>query len=287
MSSPASVVTLRRLLLGVMPTDNLTLGDLSFPVRVEIESGSGHVSSLAQGQYSHSQYPLTNQVQGFTRHSAGRYSLHYYPGATEQIIVRIYDLQRRYIPRRLEIPLVTLEQIETAEQNESVDYMQGRVKHPVMFPGAAYPTHGRMTGLRGRVVQGGEVVRWAFIELRSAADNSQILARARGDERGEFLMILPPAAIPDVSLSETVNFAIQVWAYPTPPIPDNEQLPFRDPYWDLPLESVVDAQADDEVTLGNVIPGEYVASQGVETVSFELARILTGVSVDDIEFSPL
>lgn len=258
----SEILQTARLLLGILPVDALRRDDLSFALKIEAE----------------------NSPRGtISRHPSGRFTVSYRPGLNQTLDIRLYDNQRRYVPRRLSIPLVTLSQILSTEQNQPLDYLSSRVKYPLMYPGAAYPISPRSTGLRGRVVSAGQPIRWALVELRTAS-SAIVLARARGDDRGEFLLVIPPSAVPDVTLIETVSFSLTIYARAVPLQISN--LAQIDPFWDLPLESVVDSAADDPVTAGREIPPEYVASQDIVLVDFQLSQMISSHQVSDIEFNP-
>lgn len=257
------VLLTKRLQLGMLPIDALQRDDVPFPITVEVDSPANvHLN----------------------RHPSGRVSLSYRPGLTDRVVVRLFDLYRRYIPRKLSIPLISLAEMLNAEQLQTPGYLASRVRYPVLFAGANYPINGRTTGLRGRVILNGVVVRWAMIEMLSPTNPSQIIARARGDERGEFLLVIPPAAVPAISLSDTVNFNLQVYARPAPlaPMPGVED----DLLWDLPIEQVIAPEPSDPVTSGETIPAEYVASQDINSVNFQLTNMLSSHDVNDIVFNP-
>lgn len=286
MNNTAEVLIQKRLLLGIAPIDAVNSQHLPFPVRIDLENQSPHQSELSNDQYSHIQYPVTKNPKGFSRHPSGRFSLHYSPSAADQVQIRIYDLHRRYVPRRFLLPLVTLQQMLEVEQNESADYLDQRVRFPALFPGAAYPVHTRVTGVRGRILHNDEPLRWAMIEARSSQNGNQIVARAKGDDRGEFLLHIPPLAVPDVSLTESFSFDLVVWARPQALVPVPSDIAGIDPYWDAPIEVVVDNQPDDAVSSGFTIPSDYVQSQTTVLVSFQLARMLNSLDVVDIIFNP-
>lgn len=257
------ITVTKRLQLGILPVDALQRSDLVFPVNLDVDSP---------------------QNIALNRHPSGRFSLAYQAGLTDRLEFRIFDLHRRYIPRKLSVPLVTLAEILATEQSEAADYLISRVRHPVLFPGANYPVSGRTTGLRGRIVLAGTPVRWAFIEMISPTNPTQVIARARGDDRGEFLLVIPPAAVPAVSLSDTVSFDLRVFARPSTLAPTSNAL--QDPLWDLPIEQVIATAADDPVSSGETIPSEYVASQDLISVNFELTNMLSSHDVNDIVFNP-
>jgi hypothetical protein len=286
MNNAAEVLVQKRLLMGIAPVDAISQQDLRFPVRVDLETISPHLSALNDGEYSHRQYAMTSAPKGFSRHPSGRYSLHYFPTASDQAQIRIYDLHRRYVPRRLLMPLVTIEEILLAEQNQVQNYLNQRIAHPLLYPGAAYPIHTRATGLRGRILQNDIPVRWAFIEARSGTDFNLVVARAKGDDRGEFLLQIPPSAVPDISLSESFTFDLLIWARPQPLVPVPVDVASIDPYWDAPIEIVTGQLPNDSVSSGVAIPGDYVQSQTLESVNFELSKMLNSHEVDDIVFNP-
>ncbi|GAB2708231.1 hypothetical protein [Aliiglaciecola aliphaticivorans] len=259
----SGIVVNKRLLLGILPVDGLTQGDLPFAVNIEVEQPSG-IKLL--------------------RHPSGRFSLSYHADLSRPIQIRIFDAYRRYVPRRLSITVLTLQQILDIEANQPEDYLQSRQRRPVIFPGAAYPINARSTGLRGKVIFDNEPVRWCFIELRSPTDANTILARARGDDRGEFLMLIPPNAVPDESLNQTVSFELMIYGRTASMLPTNNNL--QDPYWDLPLEMITAPQANDPVSSGAEIPPEYVASQSVIPIAFQLSQMMSSHDVNDIVFNP-
>jgi hypothetical protein len=256
------IIHTQRLLLGIMPIDILQRDDLIFAVNLAIEGNSGIAIS---------------------RHPSGRFSLSYTPRINDRIVVRLYDLQRRYIPRRLSFPLVTLSQILSIEQNHTSNYLVSRARKPMMFPGAAYPITGCATGLRGRVLLNSVVHRWPIVEVRSPLDPTAVLCRARGDDRGEFLLVIPPSAVPDVTLSQAVTFELTIYARPAPMMVDPAN---NDPFWDVPVELVNAVEADDPVTTGHAIPADYVASAVPVSVNFQLTRMMSSLEVNDIEFNP-
>lgn len=263
-SAPSSAILLtQRLQLGILPVDALHRDNLPFKINLELE-----------------RQPTIKVA----RHPSGRFSLAYTAGLTDSVQIRLYDAFRKYVPRRLSVPLLTIAEILASEQSEATDYLASRVRYPVMFAGAAYPINGRATGIRGRVVNSGLPVKWTFIELVSPDDSTTVLARARGDDRGEFLLLIPPSAVPNVSLSQNVTFNLNIYAraIALEPAADTR----TDPYWDVPLEQIIDPEPDDLVSSGHSIPADYVASQGLITVDFNLTRMLSSREINDIVFNP-
>jgi hypothetical protein len=99
------------------------------------------------------------------------------------IAIRMYDAARRFVPRRISYPLP----VAIASQGPP-----SRVRRPVLYPGAAYDVPQTATGIRGRVTWNQPAVnevpaRWVRVE---AAINGEVVGRAHGDDRGEFLLLL-------------------------------------------------------------------------------------------------
>jgi hypothetical protein len=65
MNSAAEVLVQKRLLMGIAPVDAIGQQDLRFPVRVDLETITPHLSALREGQYSHRQYALTDTPKVF------------------------------------------------------------------------------------------------------------------------------------------------------------------------------------------------------------------------------
>lgn len=272
----------RRLALGLDFVDAEREAELAYPVRVEVEWQSPHRTPLPRNQYDFSQLGIA--VHGLMRSSSGRYSLSYFPTIREQVDVRIHDYGRRYIPRRLRVPLRTLAEVEAIEAAESTDYLEGRMRTITLFPGAAYYHSSCATGLRGRVVRDGEPMRWAFVEAR-LPDGGATVARTRGDDRGEFLLLLSPDAVPGSELNPTLDIEVSIAGPAAPPVPPSPALPEQDSLWDLPLEELPPFNVADNVSNGESVPPGYVtALSTVRTVQFIVGRVLTGRDEEDFDF---
>lgn len=274
----------RRLALGIELKDVLRSSELIYPVRAEAEYQSPHQSPSPKRFYGFRQQGNLAPY-GLLRSGSGRYSLTYYPGIQDQLDLRIYDYDRYYIPRRLRIPLLSLADVLTIEENEESDYSAGRVRSLVMFPGAAYHNHSGTTGLRGRVVRDGQPMRWAYIVAVDLVSN-QLVTITRGDDRGEFLLILPPHALQASDLSDTFNLLVAVAGPIAVPVPDTPELSMSDNFWDLPLEELPAAGMVDDVSSGQSFPADYTfALSAVRRVSFQIGRLLTGREENDFEFT--
>ena len=274
----------QRLALGIEFEDALRAAELVYPVRAEIEYLLPHQSPAPKRFYGFRVHGHKAPL-GLLRDSSGRYSLVYYPGIQEQLDLRIYDYGRYYIPRRLRIPLLTLAEVMTIEANEVADYLAGRVRSVVMFPGAAYHSHSGQTGIRGRVIRDGEPMRWAYVEAIDLV-SSQVIARTRGDDRGEFLLLLPSHALQASDLSASFDVRVGVAGPTTVPVPPTPDFAAQDSFWDLPLEDIPAASLPDNVSNGETLPGAYQMSASAQrTVSFQIGRVLNGRDEADFEFS--
>lgn len=180
---------------------------------------------------------------------------------------------RRFVPRRLEFPIQT---IEDAENN----VFQRRIRRPVLFPGAAYNVDAGATGIRGLVTHGekGPPARWVRVEARLLTQGGvgqAVVARTHGDDRGEFLLILPSAAVPLDELPSRANplkIVIHIFAWKTPPTPTPKDLPGIDQLWDLPVEKVPlePVGPDDPFSKGEALPAGYEKKSAKE-VECEIA----------------
>lgn len=276
--APEYVGIIHQLALGIECIDVNHERGLMHPVRIDIERELPHLMKKNGDPYCNYQ-SLTRTPDSLCRHPSGRYGLIYYPGISTHINLRIYDHSRYYVPRRLRVPLLTLEQVDQTENN----HHSLRTRRPVLFPGAAYDVYGKSTGLRGRVLRDGHAMRWAFIEAVLLGTVVSV-GRARCDDRGEFLLLLAPEAAPESELSRTISVQVSVIGPATVPVPDQEKFTL-DTLWDLPLELLPDPGLDDDVSSGDSFPDGFVtALSTVRIVDFEIGRILTGIEETPFEF---
>ena len=203
------------------------------------------------------------------RHASCRHALSVRPGLAKPIAIRLFDRQRRYAPRRISYPA-------PADDGS----LATRIRRPALYPGAAYAVSEATTGLRGRVTWNqplaGEVpVRWVRVE---ASIGGQVVGRAHGDDRGEFLLLLDCQAGGLGDLPTPLTAQVSVFGPPAP-----VALPADDPLGDLPLETLL---ADpDDVSPGWKLPPGYAATAfSSRPVDFELGRLL--VQQDKFFFNP-
>jgi hypothetical protein len=272
------VEKIERLALGIEPMDALHARQLSYALRVE-----------------HDGAQLGLRRPPIERHTSNRYALRYQANLPPSVDLRFFDLpdkfyrpetdRRRIVPRRLRIPILTLADVETAEETEaqaanknSKDFKR-RIRRPVFFPGAAYDFNPTATGLRGRVTRGGEPMRWARVAA-TLTGTGLIVGRAHGDDRGEFLLLINSAVTTGSSLPKPLNIDVRVMGPATAPTPSSPDLPILDPLWDLPLEFLAAPGTNDPVATGVQPPDQppaqsYTASV-TRTVEFTLGKCLGG-----------
>lgn len=238
-----------RLALGLELIDAARGQYLPFPVEIRLEG------TLVMRR----RYPIE-------RHDSGRHVLLYRPGLNTHAVVRCLDDARRYVPRRLRIPLPDFE----ADPDPPLGQ---RSRRPALFPGAAYDVAETSTGLRGRVRRGTAPLRWARIEA-TRPDSSLVVGRAFGDDRGEFLLLIASEAMQVGDLITPLPIEVTAFGPAVPPPLPPADVIASDPLWDVPLEQVPDPALPDTVSTGATLPAGYTASTS-RVVNFVPGRIIS------------
>jgi hypothetical protein len=255
---------IERLMLGIEPIDALRATRIATPVDLVLDGPPSAAAPAADAQtYWLRLFGLPDATGGLRRiprHNSCRHALLYRPGMKSPIAIRLFDRERRYAPRRISYPVPA-----------DIAVAMPRVRRPALFPGAAYDVSEASTGLRGRVTwrqspHGEEPVRWVRVEATVAG---QVVGRAHGDERGEFLLLLDCAAAGLGDLPSPLTAQVTVFGPAVPP-----PLPSDDPLGDLPLETLL---ADpDDISPGELLPAGYAATAlSSRPVDFELGRLLS------------
>ncbi|MGH3824082.1 MAG: hypothetical protein ACRDRA_14820 [Pseudonocardiaceae bacterium] len=192
---------LHRLALGVEPIDALRRLPIGPRVRVGREVTQLHGRRRAGGVLD----PLARRTDlPLETNGTGRFKLRHGDGVGAMVLIRIDDPTRGYVPRRFEVPLWTLAEVE-APAGPYIP-VRSRLLRPSLLPGSAYPAPRGTTGVRGSMVRNGQPVRWPRVE--ALGPGGLVVGRAHGDERGEFLLIVtgtgsvtpPPPATLDIQL---------------------------------------------------------------------------------------
>ncbi|MFF0014120.1 hypothetical protein [Streptomyces sp. NPDC005374] len=141
--------------------------------------------------------------------------------APAPVVVRIDDPRRRFVPRRLAVPLWTLAEVEAAEAAGGHIPVRSRLLRPRLLPGSAYVLPRGVTGLRGRVRDAAGPLPWARVEARieDQPPHDVIVGRAHGDERGEFLLVVTTLGDVDLALRKEVRLRIVVFGPAPVPVP--------------------------------------------------------------------
>ena len=245
---------IERLALGLEPIDAGRLTRLAFPIRVFFEE---RLLGLPRPRLE--------------RHRSCLHALRYLPGVSGTVKLRFQEDARRYVPRRISFPIQTIAAADAAA-------WPNRVRRPRMFPGAAYDVVSQATGLRGRVLRGTDLLRWARVEARIGGS---IVGRAHGDDRGEFLLLLDSSASPVGDLVSPFSVRVDVFAPAVLPTPATADQPQLDPFWDLPPEiaAVLDPVHPeiDPVSAGETLPAGYTANANAN-INFQLGEVVSAVS---------
>lgn len=255
---------LHRLVLGLEPVDAARRSLIAHPVEVVLDGipvpppPGRRKPGWAAFDVRYVPPRLRDALPRIERHPSCRHALLYRPTSKDHVDVRLVDPERRFVPRRLRLPIV--------KKNDDPDKFPytDRVRRPALFPGAAYDVSETATGLRGRVlrsVKPAVPLRWARIEAR--LPNGLTIGRAHGDDRGEFLLLLgllaavgaPPAG----DLASPVKVRLTVFGQDPAPVPPSVDVPIRDPLWDLPVEEAPAPGALDDVAPGERPPINYVS----------------------------
>ena len=114
-------------------------------------------------------------------------------------------------------------------------------------------------------------MRWARVAA-VLVSSGEVVGRAHGDDRGEFLLVIGPDAVPIGDLVSPINLQVTVFGPATIPVPATPALPLSDPLWDLPLETPPAPGTTDTVSTGETLPSTYTATT-VVNVDFTLGEL--------------
>ena len=251
---------IERLLLGIEPIDALRGGRVAHPIDLVLDGVPYQPSDRSR----HDVFGLPDPIgllRKIPRHNSCRHALLYTPGAKSPITIRMYDRLRRFVPRRISYPIPA--DINTASP-------PSRMRRPALFPGAAYDVSDRATGMRGRVTWNKSTTnevpaRWTRVE---ASIGGQVVGRAHGDDRGEFLLMLQSEAGGLGDLPSPLVAQVTVFGPSAP-----ASIPSDDPLGDLPLEAL--AADPDDVSSGTKLPPGYAATaQSSRPVTFQVGELV-------------
>lgn len=255
-----------RLMLGIESLDALRAGRIAQPIDVVLDGvpalSSASWLPMDSARLWDGLFGVPDAIGGLTRiprHNSCRHALLFRTGMHTPITIRLFDRQRRFAPRRIRYPVPA--DIRTAAP---------RVRRPALYPGAAYAVSDAVTGMRGRVTwnqpAAGEVpARWVRVEARI---NGQVVGRAHGDDRGEFLLLLDSSAGGLGDLPSPLSAQVTVFGPALPPT-----APADDPLGDLPVEVLL--TDPDDISPGQKLPPGYASTaSSSRQVDFQLGRLL-------------
>lgn len=254
-----------RLALGIEPTDPVRRSRIAWPLEVAADGvpypAPRHLRDPRSGPWDEA-----DVLRRVERRDSCRFVVTLRDGMEGPLELRFLDRGQRFVPRRLRIHLPD-------------PAGGGRIVRPALFPGAAYPVPTGALGVRGRVLRGGEPMRWARVEATRLSGGA-VVGRAHGDEHGEFLLLLEPAAAAGAELPRPLRVRVAVFGPDEPPDPDDAPDPAADPLWDLPVEEALLDGSGAGALEGTHLPGEYR-----EGVSREVVIGLGGPGREKFDFS--
>lgn len=179
---------------------------------------------------------------------------------TLPVRLRVWDPERRHAPRRFDLPLWALAEIEAAESGPPEIGAASRVLRPHLYPGTAWPSPRGTTVIRGRVESGGVPVRWA--RLSAVRTGDMPVGHGHADDRGEFVVVLLHTGTLPPPTPSTLSVDLVVTAPDPATAPAVDE---RDPLADLVVEPVartssppLPAEVDNDVLRGLATPAGHV-----------------------------
>jgi hypothetical protein len=257
-----------RLVLGIEPRDAKRRMRLAQPIDIVVEGPA--LTARAMRALLEEGRVLSDTMRRLPRHASCRHVLVYDRPPKDGITLRLLDRWQRFVPRRLQVPLVHMVHADRPAELDFIPPGQ-RTRRPQLFPGAAYDVGEQSTGLRGRAVRRDLIdatilhpARWARVEARR---NDEVVGTAHADHRGEFLLLLDAEAVREGQLVFPLTVSVTARAPRIAPVPTTVLAATVDPLWDLPLEILADPGVlPDGAADGIVDPGGYdgSATQAVE-----------------------
>ncbi|MGW8783902.1 hypothetical protein ACWGNM_38380 [Streptomyces sp. NPDC055796] len=265
------VEALHRLALAVRPLDAGSRTAAGPGLRV------GRESAAVPGRRRRSAQDLVRPLEG---HGATGFVLRHTTAGElpAAVTVRVEDPARRWIPRRLSVPLWTRAEVSGAdEQPPTAAHVRAdaRLLVPWLLPGPAYPVPQGTTGLRLRVVRpdaAATPVRWPRVD--AFGPGGVPLGWAHGDEHGQVLLLIDGVGVLPYPVPSRFAVALRTHA-PDPPA-DLPADPSGDPLADLCAEPVVrSANPPRPQDLDNAVLRGTARPAGYRTAAADTVRALT------------
>jgi len=274
-----------RLVLGIEPRDAKRALRIARPIEVVVE-GPPLTPKMMQSVIDQG-LNLSDTMRRVPRHASCRHVLVYDRAPKDSITLRLLDRFQRFVPRRLQVPLVALAHPDDPAELDVLSLGE-RVRRPRLFPGAAYELSEQSTGLRGRAVRRDIVdpslvfpARWARVK---ATRNGELVGSAHADHNGEFLLLLNAEAVREGQLVTHLMVNVTAHAPRAAPVPPSLLNARVDPLWDLPLEILAaPGVLPDDVADGIAIPASYDGS-ATQVVEFQYG-VLRSIGVAPFEIT--
>jgi hypothetical protein len=167
-------------------------------------------------------------------------------GLPAELVLRVSDPQRRYVPRRVRVDLTLPLPIYLMTRALPGQPPTSGVE---LCPGAAAPLQSRSTIAHGVIRAVGASARWARLEARlrgPGPGRGALVGVAHGDDRGEYSLVVDARAGTVGTLPTTLDLELGVSLHD--PSPVSAATRDGDPFWDLPIDDDVRAQTDLGVT---------------------------------------
>ncbi len=197
----------------------------------------------------------------------------------DDLVLRIVDPSRRFVARRLGLgwwPFADL--VDDADPIG----VAARTLNAWLAPGAAYPSGGGATALRGSLTRAGAPLPWGRVV--AVGPGSAVLGRAHADDRGEFLLLLRETNQNPVQAGVGVSLRIRG--------PRDIAAPDPDPYSALPVEPVTrpadppgPGDLDNPLLRGTTPPAAYTTN-AVAPVQITLRVGAEQVRPEPVPFEP-
>ncbi|WP_018353258.1 hypothetical protein [Longispora albida] len=259
MTITAGTRVLHRLALGVEVIDGRTGRLAQVPVRV----GREVPMELSVPDIRRLAWPCTDLEYS----GPGRFRQRQVPSLPSRVVLRAGDLARQFVPRRFELLLWPLADLEAADQTPPAGPfvpVASRLLRSWLLPAPSSAFAPGTTGVRGRITRGGVPVRWP--RVTAFGPGGVPVGWAHGDDRGEFLLEVTGTGLLPPPVDSTIAIDLEISARPA------AQTPAPDPAdWcgDLPVEWVPRAaippapfSLDNPQLRGRARPPGYVASAG-------------------------
>ena len=251
-----------RLALGLEPRDAITRTRIARRIDVAVDGTPAFDPDLGSWP---EQSPVTG-LRRLSRHGSGRFVLLFDRNVESPVTIRLVPRERQYVPRRLEVAILDESDVLAAEKAGTDVPTTDRTWRPLLFPGAGYDVPTAATGVRGAVTHAGEAIRWTRVEATAGGD---VIGRAHGDDRGEFLLVLGLNTQAAAELVSPLPVTITVFA--RDPALDVKK---DDALADLPVETAAGpGVTPDDVSTGIDLPVDYAQVAQIPDHPLTLGRL--------------